>query len=77
LSRQAQPVSPYEQDFADAIRRADILQRVIASISSGLALEPLLANILESAVTLIEATHGTIGLVIERENEQAVTVVCP
>ena len=75
MSRQAQPVSPYEQDFADALRRADILQRVIASISSGLALEPLLANILESAVTLIEATHGTIGLVVEHENAQVVRTV--
>ena len=75
MSRTAQPAPPFEQDFADAVRRADILQRVIASINSGLALEPLLANILESAVTLIEATHGTIGLVIERENTTVVRTV--
>ena len=66
---------PAEQNFADAVRRADILQRVIASISSGLALEPLLSNILDSAVTLIQATHGTIGLVIERGDESVVRTV--
>jgi signal transduction histidine kinase len=69
------PVPSAGQEFADASRRADILQRVIGSISSGLALEPLLSNILESAVTLIEATHGTIGLVVERENAPVVRTV--
>jgi len=54
-----------KQDFADAIRQVDILQRVIVSISSGLALEPLLSKILEGAIALIQATHGTIGLVID------------
>lgn len=66
---------PAEQEFADAVRRADILQRVIASISSGLALEPLLEKILNGAVTLIQATHGTIGLVIEREDTSVVRTV--
>ena len=70
-----QSFPPAEQNFADAVRRADILQRVIASISSGLALEPLLSNILDSAVTLIQATHGTIGLVIERGSESVVRTV--
>jgi signal transduction histidine kinase len=70
-----QPVSSSEQEFADAVRRVDILQRVIGSISSGLALEPLLANILDSAVTLIEATHGTIGLVLQRADVQVVRTV--
>lgn len=69
------PVSSAEQEFADAVRRADILQRVIASISSGLALEPLLSNILESAVSLIQATHGTIGLVIQRADTPVVKTV--
>jgi len=64
-----------ENEFADAVRRADILQRVIASISSGLALEPLLSNILESAVSLIQATHGTIGLVVQRGDSPAVRTV--
>lgn len=57
------------------LRRADILQRVMATISSGLELDPLLSNILESAVSLIEATHGTIGLVVERNGKQAVRTV--
>lgn len=67
--------SVIEQDTADAIRRADILQRVMASISSGLALDPLLTNILNSAVTLIEATHGTIGLVVERNGGPVIRTV--
>ncbi len=54
-----------KQDFADVILQVDILQRVIASISSGLALEPLLSKILDGAVALIHATHGTIGLVVD------------
>lgn len=69
------PVPISDQDFADVTRRADILQRVMASISSSLALEPLLAKILESAVTLIRATHGTIGLVIERHGGLAIRTV--
>ena len=64
-----------DQDLADVMRRADILQRVMSSISSGLALEPLLSNILDSAVTLIEATHGTIGLVLERNGEPVVRTI--
>lgn len=75
MSSPLYPLSPPEQNFADAIRRADILQRVITSISSGLALEPLLYNILDSAVTLIKATHGTIGLVVERGGESVVRTV--
>lgn len=64
-----------DHNFADVMRRADILQRVMASISSGLALDPLLSNILDSAITLIEATHGTIGLVIERNGEPVIRTV--
>ena len=75
LSSFTQSVSSSEQEFADAVRRADILQRVIGSISSGLALEPLLTNILDSAVTLIEATHGTIGLVLQRGEVQVVRTI--
>jgi signal transduction histidine kinase len=55
-----------KQDFADVIRQVDILQGVIASISSGLKLEPLLSKILDGAVALLPATHGTIGLVINQ-----------
>lgn len=57
---------PHPQHFVDVARRVDILQRVMALISSGLELEPLLSKILDSAVTLIQATHGTIGLVVRR-----------
>lgn len=71
----SQTTSIPNQNIADVTRRADILQRVIASISSGLALDPLLSNILDSAVTLIEATHGTIGLVVERNGEPVVRTV--
>src|SRR5688500_13158179 len=40
----------------------------MALISSGLELEPLLSKILDSAVTLIQATHGTIGLVVREKD---------
>lgn len=42
-----------------------MLQRVIVSISSGLTLEPLLSKILDGAVALTQASHGTIGLVVD------------
>lgn len=57
------------------MRRADILQRVMALISSGLALDPLLNSILTSAMELIKATHGTIGLVVERNGELMIRTV--
>jgi signal transduction histidine kinase len=75
LKRSFHPDPAPDQELTDAIRRADILQRVIGSISSGLALEPLLKSILDSAVTLIEATHGTIGLVLPRGGTQVVRTV--
>ena len=66
---------PQEQNFADVARRVDILQRVMALISSDLELEPLLSKILDSAVTLIPATHGTIGLVVERHETPVIRTV--
>lgn len=75
MTAQSLPDKNPEQNLNDALRRADILQRVMATISSGLELDPLLSNILESAVSLIEATHGTIGLVVERNGKQAVRTV--
>lgn len=66
---------PQEQNFADVARRVDILQRVMALISSGLELEPLLSKILDSAVTLIQATHGTIGLVVQRSSGTVIRTV--
>jgi GAF domain-containing protein/anti-sigma regulatory factor (Ser/Thr protein kinase) len=50
----------------DADRRAESLRHLIESISGELALEPLLTRIVESAVTLLGAEDGTIGLVMER-----------
>jgi signal transduction histidine kinase len=47
----------------------------MALISSGLELEPLLSKILDSAVTLIQATHGTIGLVIQRSDSPVIKTV--
>jgi signal transduction histidine kinase len=47
----------------------------MALISSGLELEPLLSKILDSAVTLIQATHGTIGLVVHRGSSSAIKTV--
>jgi signal transduction histidine kinase len=75
LDSALKPLSPQEQNFADITRRVDILQRVMALISSGLELEPLLSKILDSAVTLIQATHGTIGLVIERQDHPVIRTV--
>lgn len=67
--------STNRENISDVIRRADILQHVMATISSGLELDPLLSNILESAVKLIEATHGTIGLVGDRNGKPVVRTV--
>ena len=69
------PLPLPEQDYSDAIRQVDMLQRVIVSISSGLALEPLLYKILDGAVALIQATHGTIGLVVDQVDGPVVRTV--
>jgi len=80
-TRKTDPISVYpssptqEQNFADVTRRVDILQRAMALISSGLELEPLLEKILDSAVTLIQATHGTIGLVVQRNHGPVIKTV--
>jgi signal transduction histidine kinase len=75
LSSAYQSPPSQEQNFSDIHRRVDILQRVMALISSGLELEPLLSKILDSAVTLIQATHGTIGLVVERNDGPVIRTV--
>lgn len=54
------------RELTEATRRAEALRQIIESISSELALEPLLTRILKSAVELIGAQYGTIGLVVER-----------
>ncbi len=48
---------------------------VMTSINSGLTLEPLLSHILYSRVTLIQATYGTIGLVVERNDGSTIRTV--
>lgn len=77
MQSQAEPETapPSDEHAADAIRRLEILQRVMAAMASGLSLNPLLSNILDGAVELIEATHGTIGLVMERNGKQFVRTV--
>jgi hypothetical protein len=54
------------QRLDEATRRGESLRQLIDSISGELALEPLLTRIVESAVQLIGAHQGTIGLVVER-----------
>jgi signal transduction histidine kinase len=75
LNSTFQPTPLSEQDFTEVIRRADILQRIMTLISGSLALEPLLSNILDSAVSLIQATHGTIGLVVKRNDGLVIRTV--
>jgi GAF domain-containing protein len=62
------------RQLAEATRRAESLRQVIETISGELALEPLLTQIVESAVDLIEAQYGSIGLVIETESGPAVRI---
>lgn len=69
------PTSPIDEHSANATRRLKILQRVMAAISSGLSIDPLLSDILEGAVELIEATHGTIGLALERNGTPFIRTV--
>ncbi|HEX5689654.1 MAG TPA: GAF domain-containing protein, partial [Roseiflexaceae bacterium] len=54
------------QRLDEANRRGESLRQLIESISDELALEPLLTRIVESAIQLIGARQGTIGLVAER-----------
>src|ERR671932_1401195 len=58
--------------LGDASRRSESLRQVIESISSELALEPLLTRIVENAVKLLGAQYGTIGLVVETADGQLV-----
>ena len=59
-----------QQRLTQAERQAEILQRVIEAIGSGLALEPLLAHIITIGVELANATHGSIGLLVRQPHKQ-------
>jgi GAF domain-containing protein len=61
-----EPATVLRQRLDEANRRSESLRQVIESISGELALGPLLTRIVESAVQLIGARQGTIGLVAER-----------
>ena len=63
---QPEAVDALRRQLDEALRRAESLRHVIESISGELALEPLLTRIVESAVTLIGARLGSIGLVVEQ-----------
>lgn len=67
-------VETLQRQRDEAVRRAESLRRVIELISSELALEPLLTRIIESAVDLIDAQYGTIGLVTETADGPVVKV---
>src|SRR5262245_9389755 len=62
---ETQTADALRRQLDEAMRRAESLRHVIESISGELALEPLLTRIVESAVTLIGARLGSIGLVLE------------
>ena len=70
-------VATLRRQLAAATRRAESLNRIIDSIttSSDLALQPLLTRIVESAVTLLDAMYGSIGLVVQTADGPVVRVV--
>lgn len=61
--------------LAEFSRRTEILRAVIESISGDLALEPLLARMIESATALLGAEHGTIGLVVDTLDGPAIRTI--
>lgn len=69
-------IAALRRKLATATRRAESLSRVIDSIttSSELALQPLLTRIVESAVALLDARYGSIGLVVETPQGPVVRV---
>jgi signal transduction histidine kinase len=69
---QTDQAAALQQRLDEALLRADILRRVIETISGDLELAPLLTRILQSAVELIGADDGAIGLVIEKESRPVV-----
>src|SRR5262249_56655973 len=67
------PETPYAQ-LDEPVRRAESLRRLVESISGELALAPLLDRILESAVELLAAQYGSIGLVVQTTAGPAVRI---
>src|SRR5215207_8002027 len=62
------------QQLDETTRRAESLRRVVESISGELALAPLLERILASAIELMSARFGSIGLVVETSAGPAVRI---
>ena len=67
-------IATLRQRLDETTRRAESLRRVVESISGELALAPLTERILESAVELLAATHGSIGLVAATSAGPAVRI---
>jgi signal transduction histidine kinase len=63
-----------QQQLNETTRRAESLRRVVESISGELALAPLLERILASAIELLSAHNGSIGLVVETNAGPAVRI---
>ena len=64
-ARTASDLAVQNQELSSALQQLDALREVVASISSELALEPLLERIVASAVSLLGAYAGAISLVGE------------
>ena len=58
-------VPPLQAQLAEATQREESFRRLIESISSELSLDRVLTRIVESAVELLGAEHGGVGLVIQ------------
>jgi signal transduction histidine kinase len=67
-------IAALRQQLADAMRRAASLSRVVEAISGELALQPLLTRVVSSAVELLDAGYGSIGLVELHDDAPAVRV---
>lgn len=61
-------------ELADAHRRVESLRSVIEAMSGDMALDSVLARMLQSAVNLLNAGHGAIGLRIETAQGPAVRI---
>ncbi|MGH2583454.1 MAG: GAF domain-containing protein, partial [Dehalococcoidia bacterium] len=61
-----------QRQLARATHRAESFRRLIESISSELSLDRVLARVVESAVELLDAEHGAVGLVVQSADGPAV-----